>query len=121
MPSTLIIVENDTVSADSRVWSMCRSLPAAGWEITVVSPKGAKRDTSAFERIDGVDIHRFQAAEGSSSTLGYVRECVLAFARIGRLVRTVSNRKSFDAVHACSPLPTFLLLIAIPLRRQGRP
>ena len=118
LPSTLIIVENDTVPADSRVWSMCLSLRRAGWEITVVSPRGAKRDTSAFERIDGVDIHRFHAAESSGSALGYLREYVLAFARIRRLVRTVSNRKRFDVVQACNP-PDFLLLAAIRLRRQG--
>ena len=116
--STLIIVENDTVPADSRVWSMCLSLRRAGWEITVVSPKGSKRDTSAFERIEGVDIHRFQMAESSGSALGYLREYVLAFARIRRLVRTVSNRKRFDVVQACNP-PDFLLLTAIRLRRQG--
>jgi hypothetical protein len=104
--STLIIVENDTVPSDSRVWSMCLSLRRAGWEITVVSPKGAKRDTSAFGRIDGVDIHRFQAAESSGSALGYLREYVFAFARIRRLVRTVSNRKRFDVVHACNPPPS---------------
>jgi hypothetical protein len=97
---------------------MCLSLRRAGWEITVVSPRGAKRDASAFERIDGVDIHRFDAAESSGSALGYLREYVLAFARIRRLVRTVSNRKRFDVVHACNP-PDFLLLTAIRLRRQG--
>ena len=118
VPSTLIIVENDTVPADSRVWSMCLSLRRAGWEITVVSPRGAKRDTSAFERIDGVDIHRFHAAESSGTALGYLREYVLAFARIRRLVRTVSNRKRFDVVHACNP-PDFLLLTAVRIRRQG--
>ena len=118
MPSTLIIVENDTVPADSRVWAMCLSLRRAGWEITVVSPKGTKRDTSAFERIDGVDIHRFQTAESSGSTLGYVREYVLAFGRIRRLVRTVSKRKRFDVIQACNP-PDFLFLTALRLRRQG--
>ena len=112
MLSTLIIVENDTVPADTRVWSMCLTLRRAGWEITVISPKGVKRDTSAFERIDGVEIHRFHAAESSGSALGYLREYVLAFARIRRLVRTVSNRKRFDVVQACNP-PDFLLLTAI--------
>jgi glycosyltransferase involved in cell wall biosynthesis len=118
VPSALIIVENDTVPADSRVWAICLSLRRAGWEITVVSPRGAKRDRSACERIDGVDIHRFHTVESSGSALGYLREYVLAFARIRRLVRMVSKGKRFDVVHACNP-PDFLFLTALRLRRQG--
>ena len=118
MPSTLIIVENDTVPADSRVWAMCLSLRRAGWEITVISPKGTKRDTSAFERIDGVDIHRFQTAESSGSALGYVREYVLAFAASdGSSERSPSARGSTSSKLA-TPL-TFCFLTALRLRRQG--
>ena len=81
-------------------------------------PERDQAGHSAFERIDGVDIHRFQTAESSGSALGYVREYVLAFGRIRRLVRTVSKRKRFDVIQACNP-PDFLFLTALRLRRQG--
>jgi glycosyltransferase involved in cell wall biosynthesis len=118
LPSTLILVENESVPADSRVWSICVSLRGAGWDVTVVSPKGGKRDTAAFESLDGVDIHRFDMADSSGSAAGYVREYTLAFARMSALVRRLSGHTSFDVVHACNP-PDFLLLTAVRMRRRG--
>jgi glycosyltransferase involved in cell wall biosynthesis len=118
LPSTLILVENEPVPADSRVWSICVSLRRAGWDVAVVSPKGAKRDTAPFERLDGVEIHRFDMPENPGSAAGYVREYAIAFARMSALVRRLSGRTSFDVVHACNP-PDFLLLMTLRMRRRG--
>ena len=40
MRSALILVENDSVPADTRVWAECTSLRRAGWDVTVICPKG---------------------------------------------------------------------------------
>jgi glycosyltransferase involved in cell wall biosynthesis len=118
LPSTLILVENHSVPADSRVWSICVSLRRAGWDVTVVSPKGEKWDTAPFERLESVEIHRFDAAANSGDGAGYVREYTLAFVRMSTLVHRLSSRRSFDVVHACNP-PDFLLLMALRMRRRG--
>ena len=39
-PRTLIIVQNLPVPFDRRVWLECQALTAAGYDVTVVCPKG---------------------------------------------------------------------------------
>jgi glycosyltransferase involved in cell wall biosynthesis len=118
LPNALILVENNSVPADSRVWPICLSLRQAGWDVTVVCPRGRSRDSAPFERLDGVEIHRFRLPRNDGGPLGYLREYGSAFARITGLVRRLSSRGTFDVVHACSP-PDFLLLAALGLRRRG--
>ena len=117
MPSALLLVENNSVPADTRVWAECTSLRRAGWDVTVISPKGRNRDVEAYRELDGVQIHRFDLAP-SGRGVGYVREYGLALLRMSAIVRRLSRRQRFDVVHACNP-PDFLLLAAIALRRRG--
>jgi glycosyltransferase involved in cell wall biosynthesis len=117
MGSALILVENDSVPADTRVWAECTSLRRAGWEVTVISPKGRDRDVEGFSDLEGVQIHRFDVVP-SSSGLGYLREYGLALLRMNTLVRRLARTKRFDVVQACNP-PDFLLVAAIALRRRG--
>lgn len=118
MPSTLIVVENASAPSDSRVWNECLSLRHAGWDVTVISPKGKGRDDTAVETLEGVQIHRFDMVESRGGVLGYCWEYGTALARIRRLVRKLSKETPFDVVHACNP-PDFLLLTALDLRRRG--
>ena len=117
MGSALILVENNSVPADTRVWAECMSLQRAGWDVTVISPKGRDRDLEAFSDLEGVQIHRFDLVP-SASGVGYLREYGLALLRISVLVRRLSRTRRFDVVHACNP-PDFLLFAAIALRRRG--
>jgi len=117
MRSALILVENDSVPADTRVWAECLSLRRAGWDVTVVSPTGCNRDTETFSDLSGVQIHRFDPFR-SASTAGYFREYGRALLRMSALVRRLSRTRRFDVVHACNP-PDFLLLAAVALRRRG--
>jgi glycosyltransferase involved in cell wall biosynthesis len=117
MRSALILVENDTVPADTRVWAECLSLRRAGWDVTVISPQGSSRDSEAFSSLEGVRIHRFDPFRSTSSA-GYVREYGRALLRMSALVRRLSRTRRFDVVHACNP-PDFLLLAAVALRRRG--
>jgi glycosyltransferase involved in cell wall biosynthesis len=117
MGSALLLVENNSVPADTRVWAECTSLRRAGWDVTVISPKGRDYDLEGFSDLEGVRIHRFDLVP-SSSGLGYVGEYGLALLRTGALVRRLARTSHFDVVHACNP-PDFLLVAAIPLRRRG--
>ena len=66
-PRTLIIVQNLPVPFDRRVRLECRALTAAGYDVTVVCPKG-KGDPGA--RSDGVrvDTGRMRRAAGLGSS-----------------------------------------------------
>ena len=43
-PRVLIIIQNLHVPFDRRVWLECQSLVAAGYDVTVICPRGAKRE-----------------------------------------------------------------------------
>ncbi|HCG02870.1 MAG TPA: glycosyltransferase WbuB [Chloroflexi bacterium] len=115
--SVLVLVENLSVPFDRRVWQECTSLRHAGFDVTVICPRGTDRDDDAFEERDGIKIHRFllQPAEGGG--LSYIREYAVALWKIQRLMRSLSRRTRFDVVHACNP-PDLLLLPAVRLRRR---
>jgi glycosyltransferase involved in cell wall biosynthesis len=114
----LIISENAPVPSDRRVWNEARALTAAGWEVSVICAQGRDRHTAPFERLEGIDIHRYPLKPAAGGPLGYVREYGQAMWRIRRLARKLARTRSFDVVHACNP-PDFLLLAARSLRRRG--
>jgi glycosyltransferase involved in cell wall biosynthesis len=114
----LILVENLSVPLDRRVWQESLTLRRAGYEVVVVCPRGRDRDTEAFVRIDGVEIHRFPLLPSSGGALGFAREYAQAIWRTARLARRLGRTRRFDVVHACNP-PDLLLLAALPLKRRG--
>ena len=69
-PRVLIIVQNLPVPFDRRVWLECQALVAAGYDVTVVCPKGP--GDPSYEVIDGVTVHKYRptrrAAASSASS-----------------------------------------------------
>lgn len=114
----LLVCENASVPGDRRVWNESRSLHAAGWEVVVVCPRGNGRDTAAFERREGIEIHRFPLTPASGGAAAYLREYAVALWRIRRLVRRLARTRSFDVVHVANP-PDLLLLAVRSLRARG--
>ena len=114
----MILVENASVPTDPRVWPECSTLHAAGWNVTVVCPKGRTADRSAREIVDGVEVHRFDAIESQGGAMGYLREYRAALARIRRIVGEIARTRHVDVVQACNP-PDILLLAARAARRRG--
>ena len=53
----LMIVENLPVPFDRRVWAEAQSLRRAGYEVSVICPRGPFAE-SPFELIDSIEIHR---------------------------------------------------------------
>jgi len=114
----LILVENLSVPFDRRVWQEARSLVAAGWEVSVICPRGRRQDTEPYALVDGVEIHRYalEAAGGGAPT--YAREYASALFQTARLVRRLTRGRGFDVVHACNP-PDALILTSLAARREG--
>ncbi|GAB3690189.1 glycosyltransferase family 4 protein [Actinocorallia lasiicapitis] len=112
---TLILVENLSVPFDRRVWQECQALREAGWEVDVICPMGAARDTEAEAVIDGVRIHRYPLRAATGGPAGYVQEYGSALWHTWRLARKVGP---VDVVHACNP-PDLFHLVARRLKRRG--
>jgi glycosyltransferase involved in cell wall biosynthesis len=114
----LILLQNEPVPSDRHVWNQATALTRSGYEVTVICPTGERRDREPHDRIDGVEIHRYEPRRADESTVGYALEYLAALWSIRRLARRLARERPFDLVHACSP-PDFLLLAALGLRRRG--
>jgi glycosyltransferase involved in cell wall biosynthesis len=118
MTRVLILVQNEPVPSDRHVWNQCRALVGAGYEVTVICPRGTDRDTGPFEERDGVAIHRYDPRVAEGGAIGFAIEYASAMRQMRRLARRLARERPFDLVHACSP-PDFLLLSVLSLRRRG--
>src|SRR5512132_2169334 len=118
MERVLILVQNEPVPSDRHVWNQCRALVRAGYDVTVVCPKGHDRDQGAFEELEDVAIHRYDARHADGGPIGFGIEYASALRQMRRLARRLARERPFDLVHACSP-PDFLLLAMLSLRRRG--
>jgi glycosyltransferase involved in cell wall biosynthesis len=98
----LIIVENLPVPFDRRVWSEATTLCAAGYQVSIISPKG--RDAQLFhEVIDGVHIFRHPLPFEAKSGFGYLIEYLVALFWEFTLALWVYFTRGFDVIHACNP------------------
>jgi glycosyltransferase involved in cell wall biosynthesis len=113
-----MLVENNSVPSDRRVWSIASALVRAGCEVVVVCPQGRADERALFELRDGVQIHRYPLVAAEGGVGGYLREYGSALWQTWRLVRRLTRERPFDVVHACNP-PDFLLFAAWPARRAG--
>ncbi|WP_217702599.1 glycosyltransferase family 4 protein [Nocardioides guangzhouensis] len=113
----LIIIQNLHVPFDRRVWLECQSLRDAGYDVTVVCPRG--KDSKPYEVIDGVAVHTYKPYAPGGSALGFVIEYLYSFLATARLVRRARRRGSFAVIQACNPPDIFWPLGRWYRRRDG--
>jgi glycosyltransferase involved in cell wall biosynthesis len=118
MPRVLILVQNEPVPSDRHVWNECLALVRAGYDVTVICPRGSDRDRAPYEARDGVAIHRYEPRVAEGGAAGFALEYASAMWHMRRLANRLARERPFDIVHACSP-PDFLLLAVLGLRRRG--
>ncbi|MEH1851697.1 MAG: glycosyltransferase family 4 protein [Nostoc sp.] len=106
----LIIVENLPLPFDRRVWMEASTLIKAGYEVSVICPKG-KGFEQEYEVIDQVHIYRHEMPPDISSVSGYLKEYGTALFWEFRLAHRVWQERGFDIVHICNP-PDLLFLVA---------
>ncbi|GAB7007076.1 glycosyltransferase family 4 protein [Nocardioides sp. AN3] len=104
-PRVLIIVQNLPVPFDRRVWLECRTLRDAGYDVTVICPRG--KDTGAYQVVDGVTIHGYRPYAPGGSALSYVLEYAYSFLATLRLALKARRRGGFAVVQACNPPDIF--------------
>ena len=113
----LIVVENLPVPFDRRVWLEATTLAAAGYAVSVISPKGRGFDAD-HEVIDGVEIWRHPLPPEGNGPLGYLREYASALGHQLRLAFRVRRTQGIDVLHGCNP-PDLVFLVAWALRPFG--
>jgi glycosyltransferase involved in cell wall biosynthesis len=112
---TLIIVQNLPVPFDRRVWLECKALTAAGYDVTVVCPKGKNDPTD--DVVDGVRLLKYRPYAPGGGALGFVVEYAYSFLATARLVLRARRDGKFDVLQACNP-PDIFWPIARWLRRR---
>jgi glycosyltransferase involved in cell wall biosynthesis len=101
----LIIVQNLPVPFDRRVWLECRALVAAGYDVTVVCPKG--KDEPTHQVLEGVTLLKYRPYAPGGSAVGFVLEYAYSFLATARLTHRARRKGSFGAVQACNPPDIF--------------
>ncbi len=113
----LIIVENEPVPFDTRVWKEASSLHQNGYEVTVLCPRG-KGYERRHEVIDGIHIYRHPAAQRGKHPLGYLWEYGCALFWEFFYTWWIFLRRGFHVIQGCNP-PDDIFLIALPFKLLG--
>jgi glycosyltransferase involved in cell wall biosynthesis len=104
----LIIVQNLPVPLDRRVWLECRALTRAGYQVSVICPRGPGEPVRQV--LDGVGIYTYRPAPQAAGLLGFVVEFVYSWLRTAALSLVVRRERGFDVIQACNPPDTYWLL-----------
>lgn len=106
----LIVVENLPSPFDRRVWMEATTLTKAGYEVSIICPKGKGYEQS-YEVIEDIHIYRHPMPPEISSPLGYLIEYAAAVFWEFYLAHRVWWQRGFDIIHICNP-PDLLFLTA---------
>jgi glycosyltransferase involved in cell wall biosynthesis len=115
--TVLIIAENLPVPFDTRVWKEASSLQKAGYEVSILCPRG-KGYMRGHEVIDGIHIYRHPMPREGNTPLGYVYEygCALFWEFLYSWF--IYLRHGFRVIQGCNP-PDDIFLIALPFKLFG--
>jgi len=113
----LIVVENAPVPFDTRVWKEALSLHGAGYEVTVLCPRG-KGAELGYEIINGIRVYRHPIPREGNSALSYVWEYSCALFWEFWYTWWIYLRHGFHIIQGCNP-PDDIFLIALPFKLCG--
>ena len=104
----LVVVQNLPVPLDRRVWLECQALIAAGYDVSVICPKGP--GDPSRQTIDGIEIFKYKPAPQAEGLSGYAVEFAYSWVRTALLSLAVWRRRPFQVLQACNPPDTYWLL-----------
>jgi glycosyltransferase involved in cell wall biosynthesis len=108
-----IVVQNLPVPFDRRVWLECKALRDAGFEVSVVCPKG--RDDPSYAELEGVHLYKYRAFPPITRQVMFLAEYLWSIlATFAGLVRAW-RRRPFAVVQVCNP-PDVLFAAVVPFR-----
>lgn len=108
-----IVVQNLPVPFDRRVWLECQALRAAGYEVSVVCPKG--KGDPAYQELDGVHLFKYRAFPPITRQAMFLAEYAYSIlATLVQLVRAWRHRR-FSVIQVCNP-PDVLWTAVLPFK-----
>ena len=113
----LIIVENNPVPFDTRVWNEACALHRNGYEVTVLSPR-RKGCEKGYEVLEGIHIYRHPMPKEGNGLFAYVTEYACAFLCELTYAFWIYLRRGFDVIQGCNP-PDNIFLVALPFKLLG--
>ena len=113
----LIIVENLPVPFDTRVWKEACALRDAGYEVSVLSPRG-KGYTNGHEVLEGVHVYRHPMPNEATRALGYLWEYGCALFWEFLYAWWIFLTRGFQVLQGCNP-PDTIVLIALTFKIFG--
>lgn len=112
----LILVENLPVPFDRRVWMEATTLHDAGYQVSIICPKG---DYPRFhEVLDGVSIYRYPLPS-LGGMVGHLVEYGIAVPMTFLLTWLVFFREGFDVIQSANP-PDFFFSIGAVFKLLGK-
>jgi glycosyltransferase involved in cell wall biosynthesis len=113
----LIIVQNLPVPFDRRVWLESQALAAAGYQVTVVCPKG--KGDPGHQVLDGIEIYKYRPYAPGGSKASFVTEYAYSFLATAWQTYLARRRGKFAVMQACNP-PDIFWPLALILRTLDR-
>jgi glycosyltransferase involved in cell wall biosynthesis len=113
----LLIVQNEPVPFDRRVWQEALALHSAGATVRVISPIGRGYETS-YEVIDGIHVYRHPFPFEAKGLFGYFAEYGNSLFWQLLLAAQLFFRHGFDVIHASNP-PDLIVLVAMLFKPVG--
>lgn len=115
----LMLIENGPFPFDRRMRHLAEALQGAGYQVSVICPKGKEHDQRSVELVDGIKVYRYPVPFQASTRLGYILEYPWAFLWLGALSLLVWIRDGFDVVHCANP-PDIMFLLARLFKLFGK-
>lgn len=112
----LIILQNLPVPLVRRAWHEALALHDAGYEVSVITPKGS--GDPSYECLQGIHLYKYRPPPGANGIVGYFYEFVYCWFRTAILALWIAARRGVDVIQACNPPDTYWLL-ALPFKAFG--
>ena len=115
----LMLVENCPAPADHRIWPEAIVLRDSGYQVSIISPKGAEDQRESYTCIDNIHIYRYHLPVIEQKYVGYVVEYGVALFLTFCLSVKVLFQRGFDVIHTANP-PDIFFIIGLFYRLLGK-
>ncbi|MDY0045714.1 MAG: glycosyltransferase family 4 protein [Syntrophales bacterium] len=106
-----MIVENNSVPMDVRVWAEALAAKEYGYDVSVICPIHKKSGRKKYERLEGVDIYRHPMPLEASGFAGFFFEYMTALLWEFIFSIKLYLKKPFHIIHSANP-PDHIFIIA---------
>lgn len=115
----LMLIENASVPLDNRVWAEALALREAGFEVSIIGPKGPSMDREPYICIEGIYIYRYDLPTTTNKYSAYILEYTITMFMMFLLSLKVLFQRGFDVIHVANP-PDILFLIGLFYHSFGK-